>query len=179
MEKYDEDEGKKRPRVEAYSLGSGAEFDFFPDLDPSGMAAGSAEQAAVVDLKNGTYHPFMQALKYTGEWAGKPHVSTFSASLTEKMDGAIVPLRGADRFTYDPKSAAADRTGISVGMPMPRGDSQGGITAEAQRIEELEKTYGAPAHRIPLRRKYYANPRQYYDHVLLACLLYTSPSPRD
>ena len=161
------DDSKKQPRVTAYSLGSSDNFDFFPNLDTSGMLGGSPEMSAVDALKTGTYKPFMRFMEYEGKWEGKPHRSEFSASIKDDMDGAIVPLHGGGSFAWKPESAAVTGPGPAGVMP-PGGQDAGGITAEMQRIEELERMYGAPENRAPVRRKYYANPRQYYDHVLFA-----------
>ena len=157
----------KRPRIEAFGLGASDDFDHFPYFDTSEMVAGSPEQKAVEALKAGTYMPFMRSLPFTSEWSGAPHRSTFSASVDNEFDGAVIPLHGEGSFTWSPKAAAV-RAPAQYSVVQPNVQDSGGVTAEAQRIEELERMYGAPQNRIPLRRKYYANPRQYYDHVLFA-----------
>ena len=162
------------PRITVTSIpsadstnGDDGPFDHFPNLDPTSTNS-RAEAKLVQALKDGDYTPFMQAVEYKGTWSdqwrafnaqaihmpGMPRdMRAAAASLRVKGTAAI---NGAQRVLKQAIVAAGDAA-LTVGTI---------AGSESERLRELARMYKNS--RVPLRRKYYANPRQYYDHVLLA-----------
>ncbi len=187
VERVRKEELDKTPRIDVYSLGRPDSFvqkemDYFPELDP--RAVDGPDREAILALKDGTYRPYMQTVDYRGQvmQADSPEDGNgkmvMVASIDTKKAGPVIPLHGAGTFRlmphpYESRSAASrsiSGPGSMVISPTLGGLASpgGGITGEAQRIGQLERMYGNKMNRSPIRRKYYANPRQYYDHVLLA-----------
>ena len=116
------------------------DFDFFPHMD-SGKK-GSFDNIHRSALKNGSYQPFMQMVEYDVKLAKKNH------NLIKA-------------FPKEFSASSHDQWDFSA-MDVPQRKRMNAPT----RLEVLNKQFKES--NIPLRPRYYHNPLQYFDHVLLA-----------
>lgn len=171
------------PRLHAESLSLGGAdgdeyFDFFPHMSANAVSD-PLDKQAVLDLKAGTYMPYMNPLEYEGGWDDQytefsatlqpgPHAlgaGGTSGTFTVAGDEAVA---AAMRFHAHLRRLADGTVGLGVAAIQMPGTGGGAPlqSAERMRLEDLARMY--INNRVPIRRKYYANPRQYYDHILLA-----------
>lgn len=125
------------------SLGSveDDDLDFFPHMGLSGL--GSLEKKLTQQLKNGTYTPFMKPVEYSAEFVkgkAKDHI----LKLAEPMEGAATKHGIYDADFMKPVEKIQTMT----------------------RVETLAKQF--QEQRLPMRPRYYHNPLQYFDHIVLS-----------
>lgn len=94
---------------------------------------------------------------------GEPHHRTIMQSL---KDGTYTPYLQHEPYDWEIKKSqfTASLSNQDV-ISHPNAKLFTASVPDADRVKQLEDMY---RDRIPIRRKYYANPRQYYDHILLA-----------
>jgi hypothetical protein len=119
------------------------EFDYFPHMNHASY--GASEHAIVQSLKQGTYQPHMQMVEYSAVVKGK---NKTLVSAEPKIHEFI----GATKDTWEEYSADMIRQ-------QTRNQSK-------TRTEVLNEQFQNS--NIPLRPRYYHNPLQYFDHVLLS-----------
>jgi hypothetical protein len=129
----------KTPRIEFITL-SGNQFDFFPHLKETGDAN---QKKIIADLKYGRYQPFMQGIPYKAEINPKNQYLKKAEPMSDMYEASM-----QDKFDY---SAAIYQ----------KEPSQTWSQTETV-IKQFAKT------NIPIMPRYYHNPLQYFDHVLLA-----------
>ena len=174
------------PRLTVESLAPGGaddadDFDYFPHMNPNN-AATPEDKAAVEALKAGTYMPLMTPVEYTGGWDS--NFATFGATLKQGMH--TISGGQESQISYDGDEATVSAMRLHgqikrklwvdqhIGQVPPfemyqaiaAVSPRGLVGSESQRLKDLARMY--LQNRVPIRRKYYANPRQYYDHILLA-----------
>jgi hypothetical protein len=140
----DEDLDTKQPRIEFISLENDNDYDFFPELENSNYK--QQEQKIVSQLKNGSYKPFMQMVEYEATVKGTKYKRLEEAHPANKE-------YTASRDTYE-QLDAAEMVELQKRVKVK------------SRLEILNETFKAPS--IPARPRYYHNPLQYFDHVLLS-----------
>ena len=135
----------RRPEITITSLaGNNREFDFMPSL----KAQGSTDQRRIINsLKDGTYQPFMAQVEYKAEFDKTGRL--LKASPNDNMYGST----SKDRFDFTGKEFSADVYQKKKMM---------GESPLELMIKTFEKT------NTPIMPRYYANPYQYFDNVLLA-----------
>ena len=136
------DKPRLKPEINIYSfpIDENDDFDFFPHMDKG--KKGSFDNTQRMALKNGTYQPFMQMVEYETKLAKKNH-NLISA------------------FPKEFSASSHDQWDFS-GMEVPKRTRMHGPS----RLEVTNKQYEKS--NVPLRPRYYHNPLQYFDHVLLA-----------
>ena len=118
------------------------DFDFFPHLGLSKLSG--LEETLTKQLKAGTYQPFMQAVEYTAEIKRDKKHTLKSAHPLE----ASINAPKYDIYT------AEDMVEQSTRNPAKT------------RVEVLGEQFKQI--RYPMRPRYYHNPLQYFDHVVLS-----------
>lgn len=145
------DEESKRPHIRFYPLGPSTAAldgsigeggpDWFPDLD------GDADPHYAA-LKNGTYRPLMQMVRYDhtigGDAIGSGGSRLLRASLPQGWKGEGLEYQNTVVFEAGPGTRFYDHT------------------------RDLSRLYQKQTMRYPMQRRFYANPRQHYDNILLS-----------
>lgn len=116
-------------------------------------------------------------LRDTGEMDYFPHLRARGGdaehveALASLKDGTYQPFMAAVEYEgkygkdYATFSASLKNTDI-IASPQ---DGEFSANLDQERVEQLKELHTKDGHtQVPVRRKYYANPRQYYDHILLA-----------
>jgi len=116
------------------------DFDFFPHMEGEGKSSFDTKQRTA--LKNGSYQPFMQMVEY-------------DVKLAKKNRNLI------KAFPKEFSASSHDQWDFSA-VDVPKRTRMNAPT----RLEVLNKQFKDS--NIPLRPRYYHNPLQYFDHVLLA-----------
>ncbi len=131
----------KVPSINFYSLDplGDEDFDFFPHMGLKGLSG--LEKEMTQQLKNGTYKPFMQLVEYKAEFKkGDKHMLVSAEPL--EAESTKHDIYSADMVEQQEKQPAATR------------------------LEILSKQFSKS--NIPLRPRWYHNPLQYFDHVVLS-----------
>lgn len=116
---------------------------------PSLKAQGSMDQRKIINsLKDGTYQPFMAQVEYTAEFDEKTH-QLKKAYPSDQMYGGT----SKDKFDFTGKEFSAEVYQKKRMM---------GQSPLELMIQTFAKT------NTPVMPRYYANPYQYFDNVLLA-----------
>jgi len=133
----------KQPHINIVSLGEAKEleFDYFPNLNSEGLTG--TRQKMINSLKDGTYQPNMATVPYTAE--------------VEKKNNYLIK---AEPTNNDLLTTEKDRFEFS-GEVYQKQRMQ-----SYTRLETILKQYKRS--NIPLLPRYYHNPLQYYDLILLA-----------
>ena len=99
----------------------------------------------------------------------KADVTTDHGQVIQSLkDGTYTPFMGAVEYDVEFKNgvfSASVKNQDIIASPQDREFTANVNTPDGKRLNDIERMY---KDKIPTRRKYYANPRQYYDHVLLA-----------
>jgi len=132
-----------RPHINIMSLGESKEleFDYFPNLNTQGLSGN--RKTMIESLKNGTYTANMATVPYTAE-------------VEEKNNYLIKAEPTNDDFISTEKDV------FEFSAEVYQKQRQQSYT----RLETILKQYKHS--NIPLLPRYYHNPLQYYDHILLA-----------
>jgi hypothetical protein len=140
--------GTVQPEINIFSLG-GDDFDYLPNLDPKTFSG--PEQNIVKSMKNGTYMPFMAAVQYEAKVGTKKGVKILKEAhpADNEFSGSTSIVDKLDREDY---------TAAMV-------EQQEKLQVKS-RVEILNQQFKKS--NIPLRPRYYHNPLQYFDHVLLS-----------
>lgn len=136
----------KEPFINIMSLdllGKENEFDFFPHMSTSGLSG--LEEKLTQQLKSGTYMPFMQPVEYSAVFKKGEKRNHILRSAT--------PMAGK-KITTDHDIYSADIM-----------EQQERSTVKT-RVEVLGKQFQRST--LPMRPRYYHNPLQYFDHVVLS-----------
>jgi len=137
-----DDPYKNRPMLNITSLNAAEdEFDYFPQLKDKGIPAD--QKKLVTSLKNGSYQLLMSSVPYTAE--------------VEKKNRALIKAEPEENIYVNSTKDKFDYSAAIYQKQRQQTDT---------RIEQLTKQYERS--NIPLRPRYYHNPLQYYDHILLA-----------
>lgn len=131
----------KEPSINIYSLDplGDEDFDFFPHMGLKKLSG--LEKELTQQLKSGIYKPFMQLVEYSAEFQkGKKHV-----------------LKNAE-----PLEAESTKHDVYSAEMVEQQEKQPAAT----RLEMLSRQFAKS--NIPLRPRWYHNPLQYFDHVLLS-----------
>jgi len=133
----------KQPHINITSLGEAKEleFDYFPNLNTNGISGNRKKM--IESLKDGSYQPNMSTVPYTAEVMEKNH---YLISAEPKDDDFITTDKDTFEFSAEVYQKQREQT--------------------YTRLETLLKQYRHS--NIPLLPRYYHNPLQYYDHILLA-----------
>lgn len=150
--RFSDVDASKAPAITITSLNSTSlnrDFDYFPNLKSNGLP--TDQQEIVSQLKNGTYQPLMAAVEYDVQIEKTKHYL-----VTGKPVQGLFASTKLDTFDYTKQlnevfSAATMKT-------KPNSPS---------RLEILEKSLGGDKN-TPITPRYYHNPLQYFDHILLA-----------
>lgn len=121
------------------------DFDYFPHLNVRGN---SEQQRLIRQLKRGTYQPFMNTVPYKAEID-----EATRGLISAKPANDLIVSTPLDEFKNDLKEYRAE-------VYMKK--RQEGKTSLELQNEIFDRT------NIPIRPRYYHNPLQYFDHVLLA-----------
>jgi len=138
-----EKEDPKQPHINIMSLGEAKdlEFDYFPNLNSSGLSGNRKKM--IESLKDGTYQANMSTVPYTAE--------------VEEKNNYLIK---AEPTNHDFISTEKDVFEFSAEVYQKQ------RMQTYTRLETLLKQYKRS--NIPLLPRYYHNPLQYYDHILLA-----------
>lgn len=140
--------GVVQPEINIFSIG-GDEFDYFPHMNPNSFEGQEAK--IVQSMKNGTYTPFMAAVEYqasVGSKRQKKYLKS-AAPLEKEFTGSTSITEKQSREEF--KAAMVEQ--------------QERLQVKS-RVEILNDQFKKS--NIPLRPRYYHNPLQYFDHVLLS-----------
>jgi len=136
-----------KPEIVITSLtNTNKEFDFMPSLKISSSMP-EEERKAITALKDGTYQPFMAQVEYTAELDPKTHELK---KASPKNDDYVATLRDTFDFTKEFKGEVYQKK------------RQEGQSPLELMLKTFEKT------NTPIMPRYYHNPLQYFDHILLA-----------
>lgn len=119
------------------------DFDFFPHLGLSKLSG--LEETLTKQLKAGTYQPFMQAVEYSAEVKKDKRRTLVHAEPLE----ASINVTKYDVYSADVMVEQSTRSNLAK-----------------TRVEVLGKQFHTPQQ--PMRPRYYHNPLQYFDHVVLS-----------
>jgi len=138
-----------QPEINIFSIERGNDFDHFPHLDDTAFAG--HEQSIVRSMKNGTYEPFMGAVEYKAK--------------IEKSKGQQFLVEASPMQTEfsGAKSIIEQLSKTEFNAAMVDQQKRLDVKSRAEIMNETFKDSN-----IPLRPRYYHNPLQYFDHVLLA-----------
>lgn len=133
----------KQPHINIMSLGEAKEleFDYFPNLNSSSLSG--TRKTMINSLKDGTYQPNMSTVPYTAEVEAK---NNYLIKAEPSNDDFLTTDK--DKFEFSGAVFQKQREQTYT------------------RLETLLKQYRRS--NIPLLPRYYHNPLQYYDHILLA-----------
>jgi len=133
----------KHPAIYISSLGDAkeSEFDYFPNLNTQGLSG--TRKTMIDSLKNGTYQPNMSTVPYTAEVEKK---NNYLIKAEPKNDDFITTEKDTFEFSAEVYQKQREQS--------------------YTRLETILKQYKHS--NIPLLPRYYHNPLQYYDHILLA-----------
>lgn len=133
----------KGPHINIMSLGEAKEleFDYFPNLNSANLSG--TRKTMINSLKDGTYQPNMATVPYTAEVEKK---NNYLIKAEPSNDDFLTTDK--DRFEFSGEVYQKQREQTYT------------------RLETLLKQYRRS--NIPLLPRYYHNPLQYYDHILLA-----------
>lgn len=131
----------KQPSIRFYSLGDANQFDYMPHLNTASSLPEN-QRKIITSMKNGTYTPFMASIAY-------------KADVKKNLD-----LISAEPATDIFNSTDMDKWDFSADVKQKK--TQGGQS----RLESLTKQYENV--NTPVMPRYFHNPLQYFDHILLA-----------
>ncbi len=134
----------KQPRIDFISLEKNSDYDFFPEMEQSSYK--TQEKKLVGQLKNGSYRPFMQMVEYEAKIKGTKYKKL------EEAHPASNEYK-ASRDNYE-QLDAAEMVKLQKRMKTK------------SRLEVIMNQFQNP--QLPMRPRYYHNPLQYFDHVLLS-----------
>lgn len=140
----------KKPRIHIESITNGDDYDFFPHLNITGN---SAQRDIIKQLKKGSYMPLMRQVPYAAEVDPETH-HLYKASPEDNL------VKSTPRDIFDYTSDPKIKSEYNASVYMKK--RQEGKTSLELQIDIYDKT------NIPIRPRYYHNPLQYFDHVLLA-----------
>ena len=140
---------QQQPEINIFSLEGDSGFDHFPHLSSDSFE--SQEKAIVQSMKQGSYTPFMGAVEYQAEIG-----NVRNRQFLQSAEPLQAEFSGA-------KAIFEKITKKSFGAGMIRSQEKQNVKSRA---EILNETFANSS--IPLRPRYYHNPLQYFDHVLLS-----------
>jgi hypothetical protein len=148
LAKAKKDPGTVQPEINIFSIEK-PDFDFFPNMRPDNFVG--QEQTIVKSMKAGTYTPFMGAVEYKANvGTKKQHKYLKSAEpILQEFSGSMSITEKISRDEF--KAAMVEQ--------------QEKLNVKS-RVEILNEQFKKS--NIPLRPRYYHNPLQYFDHVLLS-----------
>lgn len=137
--KKDSDDVVPQPEINILSLGGDDDFDYFPSLLTKNYRG--VDRTFVNQLKMGKYTPFMGSVEYNAE-VEKGNVLKSAKPISNEFKASYDVWSAEDMVKKQHKPEAETR------------------------VEILSKQFKNS--NIPARPRYYHNPLQYFDHVLLA-----------
>jgi len=148
---------KKKPRVKAkpqpeiniMSIVSDQDFDHFPNLNPKSFDGVGGQ--VVTSMKNGTYTPFMAGVEYQVKTEESKNVKFLMEArpMEKQYAGSMAQLDAITKKQFD-AAMVEQQEKLQV----------------RSRVEILNEQFKES--NIPVRPRYYHNPLQYFDHVLLS-----------
>lgn len=145
--------GTVQPEINIFSLGDGNDgsgFDHFPHLNADSFEG--QEQSIIKSMKQGNYTPFMGAVEYE---------ATIETVRKQKFLQEAHPK--GNQYSANINALYEKMTKKEFSAAMIRPQDRQKVKSRAEIMNDQFKNSD-----IPLRPRYYHNPLQYFDHVLLA-----------
>jgi len=141
--------GSVQPEINIFSLEGDQGFDHFPHLNADSFEG--QERSIIASMKQGTYTPFNGAVEYT--------------AIVETVRGRkfLQAAEPKDRAFVGNKAIFDKLTKKEFSATMVKPQNKLNVKSRADIMNE---TFGHSD--IPVRPRYYHNPLQYFDHVLLS-----------